>query len=69
MDADGEKQQEGEIIEIRKSILIEAGPEVVFTAITDPNELTKWFPDQAIFEPRVGLLNSGYAAVTSMANN
>jgi uncharacterized protein YndB with AHSA1/START domain len=54
MDADGEKQQEGEIIEIRKSILIEASPEVVFTAITDPNELTKWFPDQAIFEPRVG---------------
>jgi uncharacterized protein YndB with AHSA1/START domain len=55
METDIEKQQEGgEMMEIRKSILIEASPEVVFRAITDPNELTKWFPDQAIFEPRVG---------------
>ena len=54
MNAGGEKQQEGEMIEIRKSILIEASPEVVFRAITDPNELTKWFPDQAILEPKVG---------------
>jgi uncharacterized protein YndB with AHSA1/START domain len=27
---------------------------VVFKAITDPNELTNWFPDQAILEPKVG---------------
>lgn len=25
-----------------------------FKAITDPNELTHWFPDQAILEPKVG---------------
>jgi uncharacterized protein YndB with AHSA1/START domain len=27
---------------------------VVFKAITDPDELTNWFPDQAILEPKVG---------------
>jgi uncharacterized protein YndB with AHSA1/START domain len=26
----------------------------VFKAITDPNALTNWFPDQAILEPKVG---------------
>ena len=31
-----------------------ASPEVVFKAITDPNELTNWFPDNAIFAGRVG---------------
>lgn len=41
-------------LEIRKTIIIEASPEVVFKAITDPNELTMWLPDQAILEPRVG---------------
>jgi uncharacterized protein YndB with AHSA1/START domain len=25
-----------------------------FKAITDPNELTNWFPDQAILEPKIG---------------
>ena len=40
--------------EIKKTIVIDASPEVVFKAITDPNELTNWFPDQAILEPRVG---------------
>ncbi len=39
---------------IKKTIIIEASPEVVFKAITDPQELTNWFPDQAILEPRVG---------------
>src|SRR5438445_12101816 len=47
-----EKPQE--IMEIKKSIVIDASPEVVFKAITDPNELTNWFPDQAILEPKVG---------------
>ena len=37
------KGQEEETIEIRKSIIIDASPEVVFNAITDPNELTNWF--------------------------
>ena len=46
--------REEETREIRKSIVIDASPEVVFKAITDPNELTKWFPDQVILEPRVG---------------
>ena len=44
-----EKPQE--IMEIKKSIVIDASPEVVFKAISDPNELTNWFPDQAILEP------------------
>ncbi|MGB7954975.1 MAG: hypothetical protein WCF23_13430 [Candidatus Nitrosopolaris sp.] len=39
------KGQQEEIIEIRKSIVIDASPEGVFKAITDPNELTIWFPD------------------------
>jgi uncharacterized protein YndB with AHSA1/START domain len=47
-------KQEQETIEIKKSIVINASPEVVFKAITDPNELTNWFPDQAILEPKVG---------------
>jgi uncharacterized protein YndB with AHSA1/START domain len=33
--------------EIKKSIVVDASPEVVFKAITDPNELTNWFPDHA----------------------
>jgi uncharacterized protein YndB with AHSA1/START domain len=49
-----EGQQKQEITEIRKNIIIDATPEVVFRAITDPNELTHWFPDQAFLEPRVG---------------
>jgi uncharacterized protein YndB with AHSA1/START domain len=48
------KAQQAEEIEIRKSIVIDASPEVVFKAITDPNELTNWFPDNAIFDGRIG---------------
>lgn len=40
--------------EIRKSIVIDAPPDIVFKAISDDKELTDWFPDLAIFEPRVG---------------
>jgi uncharacterized protein YndB with AHSA1/START domain len=36
------------------NIVIDAPTEAVFKAITDPNELTNWFPDQAILEPKVG---------------
>jgi uncharacterized protein YndB with AHSA1/START domain len=35
-------------------IVIEDAPEVVLKAITDNDELTKWFPDNAILEPKVG---------------
>jgi len=41
-------------LEIRKTIDVNASPEVVFKALTDDNELTQWFPDQAILEPKVG---------------
>jgi uncharacterized protein YndB with AHSA1/START domain len=49
-----EGQQKQEITEIRKNIIIDATPEVVFRAITETNELTKWFPDHVILEPNVG---------------
>lgn len=50
------KGEEGEeILEIRKSIVVHAPLEVVFKAISDPEELTQWFPDQAILEPKVGV--------------
>lgn len=48
----GKEQQR--TMEIRKSIVIDAPPEVVFKAITDSNELTNWFPDNAIFDGRIG---------------
>ncbi len=41
-------------MEIRKSIVIDASPDVVLKAITDPNELTNWFPDNAIFDGTIG---------------
>ncbi|MFZ0328805.1 MAG: SRPBCC domain-containing protein [Nitrososphaeraceae archaeon] len=47
-------QEEQDLVEIKKTIIIDASPEIVFKAITDPRELTNWFPDQAILEPRVG---------------
>jgi len=53
MKTDIEKQQE-ETMEIKKSIIIDTLPEVVFKAITDPNELTRWFPDQAVLDFKVG---------------
>ena len=43
---EGSRRQE-ETMEIKKSIMIDASPEVVFKAITDPNELTNWFPHNA----------------------
>ena len=48
-----DKQQTEEIV-IEKNVVINASPEVVFKAITDPKELTNWFPDQAILEPKLG---------------
>jgi len=43
-----------EILEVTKNIVIHAPLEVVFKAITDQNQLTNWFPDQAILETKVG---------------
>ena len=40
MSTKGEGEQK---IEIKKTIVIDASPEVVFKAITDPEELTNWF--------------------------
>ena len=50
----GEDQLENQKMEIRKTIVIDASPEVVFSAITEPEELTQWFPDQAILVPKIG---------------
>ena len=44
---EGKGQQQG-TIEIRKSIVIDASPEVVFKS----SELTNWFPDNALFDGR-----------------
>lgn len=39
--------------EIKKIIEIDASPKIVFDALTRPEELIQWFPDQAIFEAKV----------------
>jgi uncharacterized protein YndB with AHSA1/START domain len=39
---------------ILKTIAVDASPEVVFKAITIPEELTNWFFDEVTFEPIVG---------------
>jgi uncharacterized protein YndB with AHSA1/START domain len=49
-----DRQQAEKKIVIEKNIVIDAPPEVVFKAITDQEELTNWFPDQAILEPKLG---------------
>ena len=41
-------------MEIRKIIEIDAPIDVVFKALTDPNDLTQWFPDSGTFEAKVG---------------
>jgi uncharacterized protein YndB with AHSA1/START domain len=40
--------------EIRKTVEIEAPPEVVFKALTDEKELVQWMPKEAKFDARVG---------------
>jgi uncharacterized protein YndB with AHSA1/START domain len=47
-------QDEQNLIKITKTIVIDAPPDIVFKAISDPAELTNWFPDHAILEPRIG---------------
>jgi len=41
-------------LEIKKIIEIDASPEVVFEAISDPEEMSNWFPDAVMLEPKVG---------------
>ena len=40
--------------EIKQVIEIDRSAEKVFSAISDPQELTQWFPDEAILEPKAG---------------
>jgi uncharacterized protein YndB with AHSA1/START domain len=41
--------------EIRKSVIINASPEVAFRALTNESELTQWFSnDRTVLEPQVG---------------
>jgi uncharacterized protein YndB with AHSA1/START domain len=40
--------------EIKKTIVVDAPPQAVFKALTDEQELTQWFPNQAKMEARVG---------------
>jgi uncharacterized protein YndB with AHSA1/START domain len=40
--------------EVRKSIVIESTPEVIFKAIANQRELTNWLSDLSIPEPRIG---------------
>lgn len=41
-------------LQVRKTIEIDASPEIVFKAISDPDELTNWFPEAVILEPVAG---------------
>ena len=46
------EQQQEEKVEIKKSVVIDASPEVVFKAITDPDELTNWVRTKPFWNPR-----------------
>ena len=39
---------------VEREILIEASPEVVWGVITEPEQIRRWFSDEADFEGRVG---------------
>ena len=41
-------------MEIKKEVIIKSHPSSVYKAITDPEQLTQWFPDVASIEPKVG---------------
>jgi uncharacterized protein YndB with AHSA1/START domain len=46
---------EGSTDEIRKSVIINAGPEIAFRVLTDDSELTQWFSNErTVLEPQVG---------------
>jgi len=40
--------------EIRKTIVVDAPPEIVFKALTDEKELVQWMPQEAKMDARVG---------------
>ena len=40
--------------EVRKAIVVEAPPEVVFKALTDEKELGRWMTQEARMDPRIG---------------
>ncbi len=40
--------------EIRKTIIVDAPPEVVFRALTDEKELVQWMPREAKMDAKVG---------------
>jgi uncharacterized protein YndB with AHSA1/START domain len=39
---------------VEKSLELRAAPERVWDALTDPAELSRWFPDRTDLEPRAG---------------
>jgi uncharacterized protein YndB with AHSA1/START domain len=40
--------------EVRKTVVFDAPPEVVFKALTDEKELVRWMPQEARIDPRPG---------------
>jgi uncharacterized protein YndB with AHSA1/START domain len=40
--------------EIRKAVVVDAPPEVVFKALTDEKELVRWMTQEARMDPRLG---------------
>ncbi len=42
--------------DIAQELLIGAPPEAVFAAITQPNEITRWWANDVVAEPRAGSL-------------
>ena len=40
--------------EIRKTVVVDAPPEVVFNPLTDEKELVQWMPQEARMDPRIG---------------
>ena len=43
-----------ETTELRKTIVVDAPPEVVFKALTDEKELVQWMPNEAKMDARIG---------------
>lgn len=41
-------------MEIKKELVIKTSPSKVYKAITDPEQLSQWFPDVASLEPKIG---------------
>jgi uncharacterized protein YndB with AHSA1/START domain len=39
---------------VEREILIEASPEIVWSVITEPEQISRWFSDEAVLEGRVG---------------